>query len=246
MKNATVQKSMNFEKGDRLYYSSSSGKNKTVLTDSPALTKVYTVEFLPCVDQDNQNYPVVKVGTQWWMEANLNTTKFRDGTAISFVTDNAVWDSNVFGSSYCFYNNDEKNKKTYGALYNWDVVNGVHPICPTGWHIPTQAELTQMINFLGGESYAGGKLKETGSSHWITPINETTNESGYTTLPAGIRGGYGYFYNLGYIGFIWTSTEQSATKAWALGLYNDDIDATLVPYPKQFGLSIRCVKDVVN
>ena len=122
------------------------------------------------------------------MAENLKTTKYRDGTSIPLVTENTAW-LNLTTPGYCWYNNDAAHyKSTYGALYNWYVLNagsnGWKNVCPTGWHVPTDAEWTTLTTYLGGESIAGGKLKETGTSHWLSPNTVATNETGLHTLRA--------------------------------------------------------------
>ena len=137
-------------------------------------------------DYDGNHYSSVLIGSQIWMAENLKTIKYNDGTAIPLVTDATEW-SNLTTHGYCWYNNDEATYgDTYGALYNWYTVETGN-LCPTGWHVPTDAEWTELIDYLGGESVAGGKLKETGTTHWNSPNPGATNETGFTTLPGGYR-----------------------------------------------------------
>ena len=116
-------------------------------------------------DIDGNIYHYIVIGTQTWMVENLKTIHYRNGDAIPNVTISLDWDVLVTGA-YCWYNNDVPTyKAAYGALYNWYVVNDSRNIAPAGWHVPTDAEWTILIDFLGGESVAGVKLKETGNSH---------------------------------------------------------------------------------
>jgi len=172
------------------------------------------------------------------MVENLKTTSYNDGTAIPLVTDNTAW-SNLSTPGYCWYNNDAATYKvTYGALYNWYTVN-TGKLCPTGWHVPTDAEWTTLTTYLGGESIAGGKLKETGTSHWDSPNTGATSETGFTALPGGLRYYDGTFDGLGYYGLWWGATED----AWGQGVGYDYIDVTRGSSDKSYGFSVRCVRD---
>ena len=117
---------------------------------------------------------------------NLKTTKYNDGTSIPNVTNDTSW-SNLTTGAYCWYNNDVSYKNPYGALYNWYAVN-TGKLAPKGWHVPSDAEWTTLITYLGGESIAGGKLKEAGTTHWLSPNTEATNSTGFSALPGGRRG----------------------------------------------------------
>jgi uncharacterized protein (TIGR02145 family) len=134
-----------------------------------------TAEFNPSItygtltDQDGNVYKTVTIGTQTWMAENLRTTKYNDGTAIANVTENTVWDTLRTGA-YCNYNNTTSidTIATYGRLYNWHAVN-TGKLAPIGWHVPTADEWTKLTDDLGSGYVAGGKLKETGTSHWNSP-----------------------------------------------------------------------------
>ncbi len=196
------------------------------------------------VDCDNNLYDTVKIGTQIWMKSNLKVTRFNNGLDIPLVTQNSAWiDLNSPG--YCWSNNDElANKNTYGALYNWFAVN-TGQLCPTGWHVPSDAEWKNLINFLGGSDVAGGKLKETGTIHWAAPNNGATNEKGFTALPGGCRsGGDGIFYVLGQYGNWLTSTQFNANqiRTIAIGYPDSRIfrDSACI---KNEGMAIRCIRD---
>ncbi|MCK9639352.1 MAG: hypothetical protein M0R39_05525 [Prolixibacteraceae bacterium] len=191
-------------------------------------------------DVDGNTYSTVTIGTQVWMASNLKTTKYNDGTAIPLVTDNSAW-ANLSAPGYCWYNNDAAtNKSTYGALYNWYTVN-TDKLCPTGWHVPTDAEWTVLTTYLGGESVAGGKLKETGISHWNAPNTGATNESGFTAVPGSYRY-FGTFINFGIFGYWWSSTEVSSTEAMYRLMRYDDTHAYSIYNYKQDGISVRCIK----
>jgi uncharacterized protein (TIGR02145 family) len=193
-------------------------------------------------DVDGNVYRTVRIGNQVWMAENLRTTKFNDGTPIPHVTDGSVWDD-LETPGYCWYNNDISNKATYGGMYNWYAVNK-GKLAPEGWHVPTKEEWMTLIDYLGGEEVAGGKLKEVGTSHWASPNAGATDETGFTALPSGYRGGGGMFWHLGGACFWWSATEESTGKAWRCSInYSNsfmDIGSQYITH----GWSVRCVKDV--
>ncbi len=119
------------------------------------------------------------------MAENLKTTKYNDGRAIPLVTDEKAWKA-LKTPGYCWYNNDVKNKDIYGALYNFYTVN-TKKLCPEGWHVPSDAEWTTMVKFLGDENTAGDKLKESGNAHWKNFLITATNDFDFTALPGGTR-----------------------------------------------------------
>jgi uncharacterized protein (TIGR02145 family) len=177
------------------------------------------------------------------MAENLKTTKYNDGTAIPLVTDNPAWDA-LTSPAFCYYNNDGSIfKDTYGIIYNWHAVN-TGKLCPKDWYIPSDAEWTILTDFLGGESVAGGKLKETGVIHWSSPNSGATNETGFTALPGGSR--YfldGSFSNVGKFGYWWSSSEHSTTTAWLRYIYCSDSIVHRYDYSKRYGLSVRCIRN---
>ncbi|MBN2174881.1 MAG: fibrobacter succinogenes major paralogous domain-containing protein [Bacteroidales bacterium] len=163
-------------------------------------------------DIDGNVYKTVTIDAQVWMAGNLKTTRYNDGTAIPFVTNDTTW-SEVVTPAYCWYDNDTlTNKNTYGALYNWYTVSTAK-LCPTGWHIPSDTEWTVLIEFLGGTLVAGGLLMETGTTHWPSPNIFATNESGFTALPGGSCIG-GYCFGIGDNGSWWSSTELDFSEAY--------------------------------
>ncbi|MBV5313662.1 MAG: hypothetical protein JZU47_10225 [Prolixibacteraceae bacterium] len=193
-------------------------------------------------DADGNVYPTIKIGNQIWMAENLKTTKYNDGTTIPNVTDNTTWAALKTGA-YCYYNNDAINyKATYGTLYNWYAVN-TNRLCPAGWHVPTDSEWTTLTTYIGGESVAGGKLKGTGTTHWLTPNTGATNEVGFTALPAGYRGSNGTFYYIGYGGYWWSSTEYLTNYVWHWYVFYSDSGVRRYGYTKEHGFSVRCVRD---
>lgn len=197
-------------------------------------------------DQEGNVYKTITIGTQTWMAENLRTTKYNDNTEIPNVTDNLAW-NNLSTGAYCTYNNttDIVSIATYGRIYNWYAVN-YGKLAPSGWHVPSKTEWTTLINYLGGESVAGAKIKEAGTNHWKTPNTGTSNESGLTVLPGGYRYDFsGIFTGINDgIGF-WSSTDDPNTNsnAWIFQFsYNNSyaISNTALEFG---GFYIRLIKD---
>jgi len=193
-------------------------------------------------DIDGNVYKTVKIGTQVWMAENLKVTHYRNGDPILNITDNTQWDSLTTGA-YCNYNNDPNNAITYGRLYNWYAVTDSRNLAPIGWRVPTDAEWQTLINYLGGDDVAGGKIKEAGTTHWSSPNTGATNESGFTALPGGYRYYYGYFLNLGDLANFWSSTERNSDDAWYRVLYFNNAAVYRCNDSKRSGLSVRLVRD---
>lgn len=192
-------------------------------------------------DIDGNIYKTVTIGTQTWMVENLKTTKYNDGTEIPNVTDASAW-SGLTTGALCDYDNIPSNSETYGKLYNWYAVN-TGKLCPNGWHVPTDDDWTTLFDFLGGTSVASGKLKETGTVHWISPNNEATNETGFLALPGGYRNSHGSFAIMGYYGYWWSATEYIKGNASDINIGNNT-GAVFVGYDvEQYGYSVRCVKN---
>lgn len=190
-------------------------------------------------DIDGNSYDIIRIGNQWWMAENLKTTTYNDGTTIPNVSNDSEWKF-LNTPAYCWYDNNISNKETYGALYNWYTVN-TNKLCPEGWHIPTNEEWLILINYLGGSDLAGGKLKETGTTHWKSPNTGATNSSGFTALPGGYRDDF--FKSLGEGARFWSATESSANTATIKSLgYGHEVIASGQFY-KNNGFSIRCIKN---
>jgi uncharacterized protein (TIGR02145 family) len=198
-------------------------------------------------DIDGNVYHIDTIGTQVWMVENLKTTKYNDGTSIPLVTSSTAW-GNLTTPGYCWYNNDATTyKSTYGAIYNWYTVH-TGKLAPTGWHIPTDAEWTTLITYLGGDLVAGGKMKSTGTIEagtglWYSPNTGATNESGFTAVPGGSRSIDGTCKFIGNNGLWWSSSELNTTNAWCLYLNYDVSSVLRYDTNKDYGFSVRCIKD---
>lgn len=195
--------------------------------------------------------PSILICDQNWTIENLDVTTYNDGTVIPQVTNPTQWSALTTGA-WCHYNNDPANDAIYGKLYNWYAVAGIHDndpntpnktLAPVGYHIPTDAEWTTVKNCLGGFSVAGGKMKSTGTSLWLTPNVGATNSSGFTGLPGGYRLSNGSFAYINYYGYWWTSSEFDVIYAWGHLLYYSDATAGRSTSAKLNGFSVRLIKD---
>lgn len=205
-------------------------------------------------DVDGNVYQTVKIGDQVWMVENLKVTHYRNGEAIPNVTDDREW-SHLTSGAYCAYSNDSTNIETYGLLYNWYAVSSTNIITPEGWHVPTDEEWKELEMHLGmGQSEVdtifwrgtdeGGKLKETGTTHWNNPNTGATDESGFTALPGGYRLNYnGAFTNIGNDGYWWSATWYSTVSAWYRTLSYGNSDIYRSSNHKKCGFSVRCIMD---
>jgi|WetSurSiteA1Bulk_404760.scaffolds.fasta_scaffold08114_3 uncharacterized protein (TIGR02145 family) len=187
-------------------------------------------------DFERNVYKTVQIGDQWWMAENLNSLKYSDGTIINEV--------------YA-YNNDEINTEEYGRLYTWNAAmkgaatEKAQGVCPVGWHIPSVSDWVILEDFLGGYQIAGGKMKESGTTHWLSPNTGATNSSGFTSLPSGFYFN-GNFLTIGQAAFYWASSfwidnfhaAFRATDFQMEGLYNCCTNPL-----RTDALSVRCIKD---
>jgi uncharacterized protein (TIGR02145 family) len=225
---------------------------KEVTIVNPELTVLETKPVI--TDIDGNEYQTVKIGNQWWMAENLKVTHYRNGDAIPNVTGATEWISQSTGA-YCNHGNNADHVPAYGRLYNWYAVNDSRNIAPEGWHVPTDEEWKELEMFLGmnqaeaDNNYynrgtdEGGKLKETGTVRWDSPNTGATNESGFTALPGGIRGTYGYFYRMHQSTTFWSSTSDDHLWSWYRTLNYNTSGIGRSSSWKVNGHSIRCVKD---
>ena len=205
-------------------------------------------------DYEGNTYKTVQIGTQTWMAENLRTTHYADGTIL--VDGSAAGDiTGNYTTRYHFvYDNNNANATTYGKLYTWAAVmkgastsnsnpSGVQGICPTGWHVPSDAEWTELTTYLGGAVIAGGKMKVAGFISWNSPNTGATNESGFNALASGYRNIGGSFVYLGEYNFLWSTTQYNSSYTYRRYLrYNYDDTNRNYSY-KSNGFSVRCVQD---
>ena len=196
----------------------------------------------------------VTIGSQVWTNKNLDIATYRDGTIIPHVTDPAQW-ANLTTGAWCYYNNDPVLGAIYGRLYNWYAVAGIwdeasktdlskrKQLAPKGWHVPTDSEWKTLTTFIGGVA-AGGKMKETGTTHWNTPNTAADNSSGFTGLPGGGRSSSdGSFIFIGDGGYWWSSLQYSNGYVWNRTLYNNNSYLGSTSGPINSALSVRFLMD---
>jgi uncharacterized protein (TIGR02145 family) len=216
---------------------SSSTSTSTTSTSTSSTTTTTTTTCSNCI-QDT----TVDIDTQTWDKCNLNVTTYRDNTPIPQVQDPTAW-ANLTTGAWCHYDNDPANDAIYGKLYNWYAVNDSRGLAPVGKKIPTDAEWTVLTDFLGGESIAGGKMKETGLCHWNSPNTDATNSSVFTGLPAGFRLSDGSFFNIGVLGIWWSSSGYLSTLAWFRSLFYTNGLADRNYGARKNGFSVRCIEE---
>ena len=216
-------------------------------------------------DQDGNSYPYLTYGDQVWTVKNAEMVTYRDGTPIPQVTDATEW-ANLTTGAWCYYDNDPSK----GKLYNWYAVAGIHDndentpnkeLAPEGWHVPTDAEWTELENYLIANGYnydgttTGNKIAKAmssttgwnGSTSDGTPGNNqlNNNSSGFNAFPHGLRHATGgvSFTSEGIHASFWSITERITTKSWYRYLSNNGVNSLNFHYEKQYGFSVRFVRD---
>ncbi|MEI6851898.1 MAG: fibrobacter succinogenes major paralogous domain-containing protein [Bacteroidota bacterium] len=197
-------------------------------------------------DIDGNIYHYATIGSQVWMLENLKTTHYRDGSPIPNVTADSAW-SYLTTGAYSDYQNNPANSAVYGRLYNGHAVFDSRNIAPVGWHVSTDAEWTTLINYLQGDSVAGGKLKETGTTHWQSPNAGATNEYGFAALPGGYRNTtWAAFDKCGKQATWFTTTvsTNSPVQVWYRSIAYDEVSVFHSDFASRTdGFSVRCVRD---
>lgn len=218
-------------------------------TDDGSCTALIDHSCLP-PNIDGYDYDVVQIGDQCWFAENLRTTLYADGSAISEVTDDATW-AGLSSGARCDYGNDASNVSTYGRLYNWHAATDASGLCPSGWHVPTDGEWTDLENYIASQGFAGTEgtaLKST--SGWYDGGiigGDGTDDFGFSAPPGGVRYEDGAFFGAslgqgGYGGYWWSSSPNG-DDAWNRVLYYELPSVYRDPIPHEAGLSVRCVKD---
>jgi uncharacterized protein (TIGR02145 family) len=197
----------------------------------------------PVVDIEGNIYQTVIIDHQTWMAENLRTTRYRDSTEIPLVLSDAVWDT-LRSEGFSWYLNDPvQYSSTYGALYNFYVVE-TGKLCPMGWHVPSEGEWQTLSNYLGGWEIAGGPMKEEGYLHWEEPNEGATNASGFSALPAGGRlAEDGVFEFLGRHARWWSSTISGNAMSWTMAVFHNKSYAFRTDLYHGHGMSVRCIRD---
>ncbi len=191
-------------------------------------------------DIDGNIYNVVKICGKFWTVENLKTARYKDGVAIPTSLTNTQWEVATIGA-FSIYDDVTTNNATYGKLYNWFAASS-GKLAPEGWHVATEAEWTELVTCLGGTTVAGGKMKAV-SPLWNVPNLGADNSSRFSALPAGFRGSSGAYNSKGSVTYFWGSDQRSTTQGEYLVLNTDLQSAAFNGANKQFGYSVRCVKD---
>ena len=200
-------------------------------------------EFGLVKDVAGNSYKTVKIGNQVWMAENLKTKRYSNGDLIPNVKNDFEWDKLQSGA-WCNYENLNRNEDIFGKLYNWYVVYDSRNICPVDWHVPTDNEWMMLINYLGGSEVAGGSLKSVGFNYWNPPNSSASNFSGFSANSGGMRGKKnGIFSDFGYNGYWWSLTPFGISAANYFRLDYINSKALRNYQFKNFGFSIRCIKD---
>lgn len=192
-------------------------------------------------DINGNVYKTQKLGENTWMIENLRTRNFNDGSFISDYILDAGWAAATIPAR-CRYENSNSNIIPYGYLYNGFAIEDDR-LCPSDWHVPQVVEWEALIDVFGGEAIAAGSLKEAGTAHWSSPNTGATNDSGFSALPGGNRSPDGSFTNLHRYGNYW-SLDLIGLHLKDYNFEYNAIDVTQLTFTqKQWGVSVRCVKD---
>jgi uncharacterized protein (TIGR02145 family) len=245
--------------------------------------KFFTITFICVVltncrtnsvkDIDGNIYQTITIGTQLWMAQNLKATKYSNGDLIGTTTPaTLVIEDEKLPKYQWAYDGNESNVANHGRLYTWYVATDSRNVCPTGWHIPSDAEWTVLTDYLinSGYDYSIGYQEMdiaksmAATAGWVaddTPGSvgndqAGNNKSGFTALPSGARLEDGNFYNIGHIGNWWSTTEGGPSFMQGLtgiivhvpgalfrDIYHDYCYVNSYSNNKKYGMSIRCLKD---
>jgi len=212
-------------------------------------------------DIDGNVYQTQVVGDQEWMIENLRVSKYRNGEDILTNMELDQWKVAAEGI-WANYENNPSNDALYGKLYNWYAVADSRGLCPTGWHVPTDNDWQKLVLFIdatawGNNNSVGGKLKSRRqvnsplggvfdvSDHprWDAHVSRFgTDDYGFGVLPAGALTIADGFANLGGWAYLWSSTVSNDNHVWVRTLLHSHRGMSRSLYPKEMGLSVRCIK----
>ena len=232
------------------------GNEVSFTTTAPGISQSnwlnQTLTYGNVSDLDGNNYSTIIIGTQEWMAENIRTSVYSNGDPIPNVTDVAQW-NNLTTGAWRSYNNSCQSEIPHGKLYNWYTVGDTRNVCPTGWHVPSEADWNTLLGFLdpgfnpsieGTQSLsAGGQLKSVGTQYWNSPNSNATDQFGFSSLPSGACDDNSFFYGLGDETFYWSSTEYNSAAGWYHILNFSDSEIKRFGCNKLSGVSVRCVHD---
>jgi uncharacterized protein (TIGR02145 family) len=204
-------------------------------------------------DSDGNTYSSLVLGNgQEWMGENLRTTKFSNGDPITQVQDSAQWFS-IASPAWVSVSNVATFDNPYGKLYNWYTVADARNVCPTGWHVPSDSDWSNLVHYVDSLSTstamgvqsgtAGGKLKQAGTTSWVYPNTGATDEINFSALPAGIRQSNGHFLGFGEQNFLWSSTAADGLNGYGRNVYSENSSVVRTYEDKRTGGTVRCLKD---
>jgi uncharacterized protein (TIGR02145 family) len=191
------------------------------------------------VEYSGYSYSLISIGEQCWFSENCRYLPEVSPSSEGSESDPYYYVYGYEGTDVAAAMSTS-NYATYGVLYNWPAVM-TEEICPSGWHIPSDEEFTELTDFLGGESVAGGKMKEAGNAHWNYPNTGASNSSGWAGLPGGVRDSGG-FYGNGSLGYWWSASE-SGSFSWVRELDYNYVGVYRNYNYRDNGFSARCVRD---
>lgn len=197
-------------------------------------------------DVEGNTYKTIKIGHQVWMAENLRVKKFRNGDPILSTEATKDVSKEINPILQWSYNGDDSKVAMFGRLYTWNVVSDHRGVCPRGWHVPSDAQWSILINFLGGNEVAGGRLKNDTEDVWFSPNIDATNDVNFNALPAGCREYNGAFSYMNAMAGWWTATEDISKHAWSKVIRSDRSTIETVGNMKNYGRSIRCIQGILH
>jgi uncharacterized protein (TIGR02145 family) len=206
-----------------------------------------SLEYGVVLDAEGNSYRTIMIGSQLWMAENLNTGMYLNGDTIASSLTNEQWNTADYGA-WADYDDEAFNRCPYGRLYNAWVVLDERGVCPLGWHVPTDEDWDILSDFLGGSLVSGAALKtlgtlEAGDGWWHEPNTDASNNSGFSSLPSGLRNHSGYYYDLGHFSNWWSSSPNGIDQMWMRFTSFDSAELLRYTYNVQVGFSIRCLRD---
>ena len=216
------------------------------------ITVSLSAQIMPQAFFVNPAFKAITIGTQKWMDKNLSVTTYKDGTLIGAALTTSQWVSYVnnpgpldgawvYPTAADGSGNFVESNRDYGKLYNWYALSSTHGICPTNWHVPSRSEWGKLYNYLSGNTVAGGKIKEAGTTHWDTG-NVADNSTGFTALPGGYMGG-GASLGFPNYGYYWASDDISTDLGYTYLLVPTSAKIDSANMGKVGGAAIRCIHD---
>jgi uncharacterized protein (TIGR02145 family) len=198
--------------------------------------------FQSCGDSylyNDFSYSTVLIGEQCWFSENLHVESYRNGDAIQHLPINNDWSSTTQSTTgaWSIYENDQTLEGALGKLYNWYAVNDSRNLCPSGWHVPSYNEWSQLTAFLGGDEIAGHHLKD--NLEW-----NGSNSSGFSMLPCGLRLNNGAFDFIDGYGYCWSSSPAAGSGAHSVGFDYSQTSVFRFEGHRRNGFSVRCVSDL--